>query len=214
MEVRAALADDDLAGEDLLTAEALHAEALCVGVTTVTGGACALFVCHVLVSSVLLDAGDLDARELLAVALTLLVAGLVLVLLDDDLRAAEVADDLSRDGDLRQRVGVGGHRGAIDEQHGGQLDLVALGSLNTVELNDGADLDLLLPATGAHYCVNHFIPVSLGSTRLRESHGKTVACMRRWYDGRECKTLRFGRRGRRGMRTKGLLYRMPADLAK
>ena len=37
VEVRAALADDDLAGEDLLTAEALHAEALSVGVTTVTG---------------------------------------------------------------------------------------------------------------------------------------------------------------------------------
>ena len=36
------------------------------------------------------------------------------------------------------------------------------------------DLDLLLPSTGAHYCVNHFIPVSLGSSRLRKSHGKTV----------------------------------------
>ena len=47
VEVRAALTDDDFAGEDLLAAEALHAEALCVGVTTVTGGACALFVCHV-----------------------------------------------------------------------------------------------------------------------------------------------------------------------
>ena len=53
VEVGAALTDDDLAGEDLLAAEPLHAEALCVGVTTVTGGACALFVCHVCVSSVL-----------------------------------------------------------------------------------------------------------------------------------------------------------------
>src|SRR6187431_2279142 len=50
VEVGAALTDDDLAGEDLLAAEPLHAEALCVGVTTVTGGACALFVCHVCVS--------------------------------------------------------------------------------------------------------------------------------------------------------------------
>ena len=33
----------------------------------------------------------------------------------------------------------------------------------------GFDLDLLLPATGAHYCVNHFTPVSSGSARLRLS---------------------------------------------
>ena len=51
VEVGAALADDDLAGEDLLTAEALHAQSLSVGVTTVAGGACALFVCHLCVSS-------------------------------------------------------------------------------------------------------------------------------------------------------------------
>src|SRR5690606_769361 len=118
----------------------------------------------------LLDAGDLDAREVLTVALALLVAGLVLVLLDDDLRAAQVADALSRDLDLRQLVRVAGHRGAVDEKDGRKLDLLPLGSRNTVELNDRSDLDLLLPTTGAHYCVNHFIPVSLGSGLLRESH--------------------------------------------
>lgn len=42
VEVGAALTDDDLAGVDLLAAEALDAEALSVGITTVTGGACAL----------------------------------------------------------------------------------------------------------------------------------------------------------------------------
>src|SRR5690606_1470400 len=163
VEVGAALADDNLAGVDLLAAETLDAKSLGVGVTTVAGGACALLMCHVLCLFWLLDAGDLDARELLAVALTLLVAGLVLVLLDDELRAAEVADDLGGDLDLGQLVGVGGHRGAVDEEHCGQLDLLALSSLNTIELNDRADLDLLLPPTGAHYCVNHLIPVSLGS---------------------------------------------------
>ena len=40
------MATDNI-GVELLAAEALHAEALCVGVTTVAGGACALFVCHV-----------------------------------------------------------------------------------------------------------------------------------------------------------------------
>src|SRR5690606_14645854 len=130
-----------LAGVDLLAAEALDTESLSVGVTTVAGGACALFMCHVLSLFRLLDAGDLDARELLAVALTLLVSGLVLVLLDDDLRTAEVADDLGGHLDLGQLVGVGGHGGAVDEKHCGQFDLLALGSLNTVELNDRADLD-------------------------------------------------------------------------
>src|SRR5690606_41974902 len=37
VEVRAALAHEDLARVDGLAAEALHAEALCVGVTTVAG---------------------------------------------------------------------------------------------------------------------------------------------------------------------------------
>ncbi len=104
VEVGAALADDDLARADDLAAEALHAEALRVGVATVAGGACALFVCHCWFPFAprLLDAGDLDAGELLAVALALLVPGLVLELLDDDLRAAQVAQDLGGDGDLRR----------------------------------------------------------------------------------------------------------------
>ena len=50
VEVRAALADDDLARADDLAAEALHAEALRVRVTTVASGARSLFVCHVCIS--------------------------------------------------------------------------------------------------------------------------------------------------------------------
>src|SRR6478752_704457 len=123
VEVGATLADDDLAGLHDLAAEALHAEALGVRVTTVASRARSLFVCHVSCSSaVLLDAGDLDARELLTVALALLVPGLVLELLDHDLRAAEVVQDLSRDRDLRERLGVGGDLVAVDEEDGGQLD--------------------------------------------------------------------------------------------
>src|SRR5690606_28129909 len=175
VEVGAALADEDLAGVDLLAAEALHAETLRVRVTTVAGGACALLVCHVCLSA-LLDAGDLDARELLTVALALLVAGLVLVLLDDDLRAAEVIQNLGRDRDLRQRIGVGRHGVAVDEEDGGQLDRLTLGSLDTIERDDRADLDLLLPATGANNCVNHvdtcFIGDGAGAIRIsRESQG-------------------------------------------
>src|SRR6218665_3447326 len=46
VEVRAALADEDLAGLDDLATEALHAQALGVGVATVARGARALLVCH------------------------------------------------------------------------------------------------------------------------------------------------------------------------
>src|SRR4051812_13787990 len=54
----------------------------------------------------LLDAGDLDAGEVRAVALALLVPGLVLELLDDDLRSAQVGDDPGRHGDLREVLRV------------------------------------------------------------------------------------------------------------
>src|SRR3982750_4881254 len=50
----------------------------------------------------LLDAGDLDAGQLRAVALALLVPGLVLELLDDDLGAAQIGDDLGGHLDLAQ----------------------------------------------------------------------------------------------------------------
>ena len=46
VEVRAALADDDLTGVDDLAAEALHAQPLRVGVAAVLGGRRALLVCH------------------------------------------------------------------------------------------------------------------------------------------------------------------------
>ena len=92
VEVRAALADDDLAGVDDLAAEALDAEALGVGVATVAGRGRALLVCHVsacLLLSLLgsrgrsgVDGGDLDLGQVLTVTLTLLVAGLVLELHD------------------------------------------------------------------------------------------------------------------------------------
>src|SRR4029079_813655 len=47
VEVRAALADEDLARVDELAAEALHAEELCVRVATVAGRGRTLLVCHV-----------------------------------------------------------------------------------------------------------------------------------------------------------------------
>src|ERR1700712_5535062 len=72
------------------------------------------FLCAMCCSSA--DRGDTDAAELLAVALALLVAGLVLELLDDDLLAALVTDELGGDRDLRQVGGGVRHGLAVDEQ--------------------------------------------------------------------------------------------------
>src|SRR5918994_5713179 len=111
------------------------------------------FLCAISCSpQALLDSGDLDARELLTVPLALLVAGLVLELLDHDLRAAEVVQDLSGDRDLRERLGVGGDLLAVDEEDRDELDVAVVVSLDTVHRHDGADFDLLLPTAGAHYC--------------------------------------------------------------
>ncbi|CDJ99848.1 hypothetical protein MIC448_190004 [Microbacterium sp. C448] len=121
------------------------------------------FLCAISNLPRLLDAGYLDAREVLTVPLALLVTGLVLELLDDDLGAAQLAENLGGDGHLSQLVGVGGDVVSVDQEHRGQLDLVAELGLLTIEDDDRADLDLLLAATGAHYCVNHFTPVSLGN---------------------------------------------------
>jgi len=94
--VRAALTNDDLARTDNLTAETLDAEALRVRVTTVTSGTRTLLVCHLSLPWPLLNAGDLDAREVLAVPLALLVSGLVLKFLNDDLGTAKLLKHLGR----------------------------------------------------------------------------------------------------------------------
>src|SRR5699024_9399985 len=90
VEVRAALADDDLTGADDLAAEALDTEALGVRVATVARGTRAFLVCHggtcfpaeecreeELLDQELLDLGDLETRQLLTVSLALAVPGLV-----------------------------------------------------------------------------------------------------------------------------------------
>src|SRR5690606_5997498 len=110
-----------------------------------------------------LDTGDLDASQVLTVTLALLVASLVLVLLDDDLGAAELVQDLSGNRNLRELLSVGGHGVAVDQEERGELNRLALLRLLTIEGHDSADLDLFLPATGAHNCVDHVIPVSSGS---------------------------------------------------
>ena len=79
-----------------------------------------------------LDSGDLEHRRLLTVTLALVVAGLVLELVDPDLRALDVLDDLGLDRHLGQLVGLGGQLGAVDDQRDGSCTVLFL----AVELLD------------------------------------------------------------------------------
>src|SRR4051794_13774267 len=94
------------------------------------------------------DRGDLDLGVLLAVTLALLVAGLVLVLLDDDLGPLGGAEHL--DGHAGLVEAGRGDRVAVDRHHDGQRQRVADGRIGLVDLDDVAHGNLLLLAASAH----------------------------------------------------------------
>src|SRR5690625_5299361 len=96
----------------------------------------------------LLDAGDLDDRQLLPVALTLVVPGLVLELVDPDLGALGLLDDLAGDRDLGQRVGIGGDGGTVDHEDRGQRHGAAGLALDLLDLDVVPLGDLLLLCAG------------------------------------------------------------------
>src|SRR6478609_4871028 len=126
-----------------------------------------------------LDGRDARLRELLAVSLTLLVARLVLVLQDVDLRALGVLQDLGGDGDLRENVRVGGHVAVVDEEDGGEVEGVTRGTCLAVELDDVADGNLLLSAASTDDRVHRVLLklVTKGETKISGAlvrTGKTV----------------------------------------
>src|SRR3954451_19668079 len=94
------------------------------------------------------DVGDLDLGVLLAVTLALLVAGLVLVLLDDYLGPLGGAQHL--DGHAGLVEAGRGDRLAVDRHHDGQRQRVADGRIGLVDLDDVAHGNLLLLAASAH----------------------------------------------------------------
>src|SRR5688500_14926150 len=75
--------------------------------------------------SALRDVADHDAGQGLTVPLPLVVPGLVLELVDADLRALAVLDDLTGHGHLGQGRGVAGDGLAVDQQDRRQGDAVA-----------------------------------------------------------------------------------------
>src|SRR3954469_16207885 len=106
-------------------------------------------------SSALRDVADHDAGQGLTVPLPLVVAGLVLELVDVDLRALAVPDDLARHGDVRQSGRVAGDSLAVDQQDGRESDRVPRRTRQAVDRERVAHGHLVLAATGLHHCVHH-----------------------------------------------------------
>src|SRR5919112_806744 len=94
------------------------------------------------------DPGHLELGEPLTVAHPLVVTGLVLVLVDADLRTLGLGDHLSGDRGLGQLVGVMRDVLAVDEQDRGQRDLGARLGIELLDLDDIALSDLVLLAAG------------------------------------------------------------------
>src|SRR5919199_5026780 len=112
------------------------------------------FLCA-MVASALRDVADHDGGQRLAVPLTLVVAGLVLELVDADLRALAVLDDLAGDRDAGERRRVGGHGVAVDQEDGREGDGVARLTGEPVDREPVTDGHLVLAAPGLHDCVHH-----------------------------------------------------------
>src|SRR5215212_4008808 len=101
--------------------------------------------------SALRDVADHDAGQGLTVPLPLVVTGLVLELVDVDLRALAVLEDLARHDDVRQRGGVAGDGLPVDQQDGREVDRVAGRTRQPVDRERVAHGHLVLAAAGLHH---------------------------------------------------------------
>src|SRR3712207_5308925 len=106
-------------------------------------------------ASALRDVADHEAGQRLTVPLPLVVAGLVLELVDVDLRALAVPDDLTGHGHRGQGGRVAGDGVAVDQQDGRERDRVTLRALQAVDRERVAHGHLVLAAAGLHHCVHH-----------------------------------------------------------
>src|SRR4029079_12251964 len=94
------------------------------------------------------DAGDLHLGQRLAVTLALVVAGLVLELVDPDLRTLGVRDDLSGHRSAGKLRRVGDEIFAVDKQHRRKRQGVARLARELLDLDHIALGDLVLLAAG------------------------------------------------------------------
>src|SRR5688500_356692 len=95
-----------------------------------------------------LDAGDLDARQRLTVPLPLVVAGLVLELVDPDLRTLGVLGDLAGHRHAGKHGRIGHQVVTVDEEHRGEGQGVTGRTGELLDLDDVALGNLVLLAAG------------------------------------------------------------------
>src|SRR6266540_3081761 len=189
VDARAALAHQDRAGGDDLAAEPLHAQALGRGVTAVAAGRGAFLVGHLgsalllLLSGLLargaalgakLDALDLEPGQELTVALVALLAGLVLVGVDQHLLAAVLGDHGGGHGRLREVVGGDGDLAPVlDHEQWLELEAGAVVTGEPLDVDDVPGGDLVLLPASADDGVHRSVVLSLLETswgRQREAH--------------------------------------------
>src|SRR5690625_5792329 len=116
------------------------------------------------------DARDLQPGQLLAVALALLVPGLVLVAEDPDLVAAEVLDLVGGDLHLGELVLGGGDLVTVNQQHWSEIDAVARLACHAVDHDGVTDRHLLLTTACADDCVHHVTAPSWFGSFCSTSH--------------------------------------------
>src|SRR5689334_17815578 len=95
-----------------------------------------------------LDAGHLDAGQRLAVTLALVVAGLVLELVDPDLRTLGVLGDLAGHRYVGKLGRVGHQVVTVDEEDSGELERIAGRTRELLDLDNVALGNLVLLAAG------------------------------------------------------------------
>src|SRR5690606_99098 len=128
VELRAALADADVAGLDGLAAEDLHTQVLRVGVAAVAGRTACFFVCHgcwSFLAGATGSAGDRGFGAVLAVVRPLDVVLAAGELDEPGLVGAAGAHDPGGDGGAAQRVAALDAVAAAQHQDVGERDLVA-----------------------------------------------------------------------------------------
>src|SRR3954451_16615577 len=135
------------------------------------------FLCAIAVQLLLgLDVGYLDAGQLLPVTLPLVVAGLVLELVNADLRALGLPDDLADDRHLGQLGRVGRDVVAVDDEQRGERELGSRLTVELLDLDDVADGDLVLLAAGLDDRVHRDgTLLLLGSRNMRAARVQNAA---------------------------------------
>src|SRR3954469_19329035 len=137
------------------------------------------FLCAIAVQLLLgLDVGYLDAGQLLPVTLPLVVAGLVLELVNADLRALGLPDDLADDRHLGQLGRVGRDVVAVDDEQRGERELGSRLTVELLDLDDVADGDLVLLPAGLDDRVHRDGTLLLLGSRKHEGCARAKRCAR------------------------------------